>query len=470
MSSVESTIKTFDERQSVTTISVNARIDYILRFSKHAVLVIDNDPDVYANVGNEFLGSLSKEHNAAFVSISSKLNDIQIRCRIIEQLFGNTLFDPEQSLSVNVVKLSEAKNEAITVVIANAESLSLQLTHELCQLAEISKKLNKTINVLLLGRVQAAINLSENKHLFDNKVSILLAENGQLISLNSSLLKKDSAWVFSKLFLILIALLIGAAILSFAFIKRDFFEGNTTEINEAVAEPLNIDEYKKEFVQVQLPKLEINSLNQDIKPIVATPKEVFQLLMANVDENINEVNSDKSVSAEILPATQINESLSRSNEDNVISVTEVNENLSEPIEDKASLLANKALKLVDQEATQVTINTAVAVEGSKKPESHDNKDYYQKSTKGYVIQLASFEKSTGFKSFLNTYKNSELYGYSRRLKGVVSHIVTTRIYNTNEEAKTAINELPQALRQRGPWIKSVQAVNNEINLYNNLDN
>ncbi|XPF92815.1 SPOR domain-containing protein [Colwellia sp. RE-S-Sl-9] len=452
MSSVESTIKSFDERQSVTTISVNARIDYILRFSKHAVLVIDNDPDVYANVGNEFLGSLSKEHNAAFVSISSKLNDIQIRCRIIEQLFGNTLFDPEQPLSVNVIKLSEAKNEAITIVIANAESLSLQLTHELCQLAEIAKKLNKTINVLLLGRVQAAINLSENKHLFDNKVSILLAENGQLIGLNSSLLKKDSAWGFSKFFLILIALLIGAAILSVAFIKRDIFESNTTEINELEAEPLNIDEYKKEFVEVKLPKLETNSLNKDIKPIVATPKEVFQLLIANAHENINEVNSDKNVSDETLAATQINESLS------------------EPNEDKTGLLANKTLKLVDQEAAQVVINTALAVKDSKKNESHDDKDYYQKSTKGYVIQLASFEKITGFKSFLNTYKNSELYGYSRRLKGAVSHIVTTRIYNTNAEAKTAINELPQALRQRGPWIKSVQAVNNEINLYNNLDN
>lgn len=180
MSSIENTIKTFDERQSVTTISANARIDYILRFSKHAVLVIDNDSEAYSNVGNEFLASLSQDHNAAFVSISSKLNDIQIRCRIIEQLFGNSLFDPEQPLSVNVVKLSEAKNVAISIVISNAEFLSIQITHELCQLAKVAKKLNKTINVLLLGKVQAAINLSENKHLFDNKVSILLAENALL--------------------------------------------------------------------------------------------------------------------------------------------------------------------------------------------------------------------------------------------------------------------------------------------------
>ena len=195
-------------RESVTTISANARIDYILRFSKHAVLVIDDDPEVYTNVGNEFLGSLSKDHNAAFVSISSKLNDIQIRCRIIEQLFGNTLFDPEQPLSVNVVKLAEAKNEAITIVISNVEYLSLQLSHELCQLAEIAKKLNKTINVLLLGKIQAAINLSENKHLFDNKISILLAENGQLISWNSSILKNKKSGALVKNLLIIFALLI----------------------------------------------------------------------------------------------------------------------------------------------------------------------------------------------------------------------------------------------------------------------
>ncbi|WP_076419428.1 hypothetical protein [Colwellia sp. UCD-KL20] len=473
MSSVESTIKTFDERQSVTTISVNARIDYILRFSKHAVLVIDNDPDVYANVGNEFLGSLSKDHNAAFVSISSKLNDIQIRCRIIEQLFGNTLFDPEQPLSVNVVKLSEAKNEAITIVIANAESLSLQLTHELCQLAEIAKKLNKTINVLLLGRVQAAINLSENKHLFDKKVSILLAENGQLIGLSSSFFKKDSPWTFSKLFIVLITLLIGAVIFSFIMMKGVFLgSGNETPSNEIIVEQSNnIDEYKKEFVAVKLPKLETNLLGKESEHVVASPQEVFELLIGNTPVNITE-SEDNSEVIEKLSVTPVNEILRQPPEDTVISITEKDTMISQTTENQTDLLVTQTLMKDIKSKDKVAISSIPVNDIGKNnvTESYGNQEYYQKNPQGYVIQLASFEKISGFKLFLNTYKNSELYGYSRKLKGAVSHIVTTRIYNTNVEAKTAINELPQDLRQRGPWIKSVQAVNNEISLYNNLDN
>lgn len=74
--------------ESVTTISTNARVDYILRFSKHAVLVVDQDESIYSQVASQFLGSLDNDHNAAFITISPKLNDIQIRCRIVEQLFA----------------------------------------------------------------------------------------------------------------------------------------------------------------------------------------------------------------------------------------------------------------------------------------------------------------------------------------------------------------------------------------------
>ena len=93
-------------------ISVTARIDYNIRFAKQAVLVVGNNTEQYSQLASQFLVSLSNvkptvDHpdthiNVAFVAASSKLNDIQIRCRLIEQLFVNTLFDPEQSLAVSV--------------------------------------------------------------------------------------------------------------------------------------------------------------------------------------------------------------------------------------------------------------------------------------------------------------------------------------------------------------------------------
>ena len=442
MSLIEETIKTLDERQSVTTISANARIDYILRFSKHAVLVIDNEPDVYSNVGNEFLASLSPEHNAAFVPISSKLNDIQIRCRIIEQLFGNSLFDPEQPLSVNVVKLSEAKNVAISIVIGNAEFLSVQITHELCQLTEVAKKLNKTINVLLLGKVQAAINLSENKHLFDNKVSILLAESGQLLGLNSALLQKKSSIVFNKTSLIVSLLLLIIVLAIYTFSQEFFFKDNTESLKDTtVTDSLVVDAYKKDFVKVKISNDETFFSDATTpEELIATPNEVFQSLTADIGEPITR---ERTHSIANMPSTHpINKNVDKLIPD-ISAITELND--------------ERVLKEVHQDVSKESQNTSTDV--------YSNEAYYQNIAQGYVIQLASFDKLTGFNSFLSTYKKNRLYGYTRGLNNKVSYIVTTQVYNTNSQAKSAINELSQELRQRGPWVKSIQAVNNEINLY-----
>ena len=487
MSLVKSTTTALNEQQGVTTINAQARIDYILRFSKHTILVIDDNPDVYTEVANEFLGALSKDHNAAFISISSKLNDIQIRCRIIEQLFGNTLFDPEQPLSVNVVKLSEAKNESITIVIANAESLSLQLTHELCQLAEIAKKLNKTINVLLLGKIQAAINLVENKHLFTNKVSILLAESAQLVSFNSVLLKKQSSFLTNKFFLVFISLTIILIILALTLGKNIYFEKNNTPQLSSDTET-----YKKDFVEVKLNNSNKESVDRTItdlqtitiksassneissKTIEATniaqtkvksasSTEIFNVLTSSIEGKKLDNNPNQSTPPIVQPAIN---STPRININDQIKNTQTNIPTPESI-DKVTVarLPNKIIESLILKPNEPKANEPKANEPKdNKPESNDN-DYYQQKTIGYVIQLASFEKFTGYDLFMDEYKNIELHGYTRRLKGNLSYIVTSAFYPNKIEAKAAITKLPQALRDRGPWIKSIQAVNNEIKLY-----
>ena len=179
----------YKAQQSVTKISANARVDYILRFSKHAVLVVDQDADVYSQIASEFLGSLGNEHNAAFIPISPKFNDIQIRCRIVEQLFADTLFDPEQSLAVSLINLANQENQAIDIVIEHAQFLSVQVLHELCQLTDIAKKANYAISVLMLGTPQAGLILANNKSLFHKKISVLSGKTGQLLPLNAKIFK-----------------------------------------------------------------------------------------------------------------------------------------------------------------------------------------------------------------------------------------------------------------------------------------
>ena len=183
---------------AVTSISVSARIEYIQRFSKQTVLVIDNDVNVYTHAARQYLINLSKdkssqEANVAYVSASSKLNDIQIRCRLIEQLFSNTLFDPETSLAISILHLSKKSKDCLTIVIEHAHALSLQMKYELCQLVDVANKTHNKINVVLFGKESAAQEAASNKSIFKNKLSIIDAKTGQLFPLEHTKINIDNA-------------------------------------------------------------------------------------------------------------------------------------------------------------------------------------------------------------------------------------------------------------------------------------
>jgi DamX protein len=149
---LDSTLNKMDANKN-TDISVIARINYNLRFTKQAVFVVGQNTLQYSKLASEFLVNLSNntnnvtthknsenQPNVAFISASNKLDDIQIRCRLIEQLFVNTLFDPEQSLAVSILNLAEQQKQPISIVIDHAHALSLQLKYELCQLVSMAKK------------------------------------------------------------------------------------------------------------------------------------------------------------------------------------------------------------------------------------------------------------------------------------------------------------------------------------------
>ena len=140
-------IPTIAENQNahLTNISVNARIDYILRFSKHLVIVTGEESVDYSPVTSQFLANLNSAHNAAFIAASAQLHDIQIRSRLIEQLFTNVLFDPEQPLAVSLINLVKTKPQKVSIAIEHGQYLSIQILHELTQLAEIAKKSNLII-------------------------------------------------------------------------------------------------------------------------------------------------------------------------------------------------------------------------------------------------------------------------------------------------------------------------------------
>jgi DamX protein len=474
------------KNKSVTTISTNARIDYILRFSKQAVLVVDDNIDVYSQVGSQFLTTLSTNHNAAYVSASAKLNNIQIRCRIIEQLFANNVFDPEQSLAVSVLNLSKNGNQALTIVLDHAHNVSLQIMHELSLLVVLAKKSSLQINVVMLGNYQAGVTIASNKSLFNNTLSILSAKSGQLISPNSRLFqvaKPIFELTFAKkLFLSITAIMAIAIVSVIALFQRDVL--SLSQLKQTLTpEALFTDN-----MMAKLPVVETKALFNlsAASNEMASPKEIFNLLTGKViskevrklaaqtDDIVNAISvfSNNKENIETMQQTvvvkqaAIIKKIAAKQVPSVVKVNKVKVNKS-PTQGTALQpgSVNNASKRTLESRVLVSpvhsINERLII-----AEEIDPLHYLDAKT-GFIIQFSGFTQQYVFDEFVAEYKEINFVGYYRWLNKKPLLILTSKAYNTRQAADKAIALLPLTLQQRGPWVKSLAAVNKEINAFQN---
>lgn len=417
------------EQSTSTPISVTARIDYILRFSKQAILVLDDNPHVYSSIASQYLSTRVNTDNAAFISASDKINDIQMRCRLIEQLFASRLFDPEQSLAQSIFKLAkEQREENITIVIENAHALSLQITFELCQLAEMAKKASKILNVVLLGLPHTGEKIASNRTLFNNKLTIVSASTGQLISMDDGMFKVKSSLFSGKkirIFSIIVSLLLIAGAGSIYALNQhenlslsqlNFFNFS----NKAITDPLENNGFQNdEMVQVtEIEQTEtlVNSTNQ------ASTLDIFQAIS---DEGSNEIAQPADI-IQALSATYITEAITPQ---------------------------NKAVEVV-------------ASYQPSEPEGFSiTPEYYLSKNEGYAIQIIGFSDQDAQQKFIEKYKNLQIYGYHRLLNKKAFTVITSRIFTDKTDARRLISSLPKDIRARGPWVKSVSAIKEEINTF-----
>jgi len=440
------------ETGSVAAISTNARIDYILRFSKQAVLVVDELSSNYSHIGNVFVGSLPDDHNAAYISVSAKLDDIQIRCRLIEQLFSDVLFDPEQSLAVSILRLAKGSSQPISIVIDHAHFLSFKLIHELCYLAEISKKAKLNINVVMLGNNLAGAKISAEKALFSNRLAIVEAETGQLVNLDNKMFKLVSDNFFKihikKIVALLMLLLTLTAIAMFFLQPRDLFsysalpsstknqlnqKQNIVE-NKKIGDKTNPDEDKR--IKTKLAKFRAGGVDNLI-PIVSTNKQasVSDILFAlnNEIHTVDETPQQIATPEDILTAIE------------TFSI--------QPIEKKAITpeKTNKK-KISDEQADSKLISNTENITDT----------YYLNAKPGYIIQFAGFTDEFEFNQRKAEFSVVNYATYRRLLKGQNFIVVTSLRYSTKALALAAINKLPETLQRREPWVKSIAAVKLEI--------
>ncbi|HBY86153.1 MAG TPA: hypothetical protein DEO86_09780 [Colwellia sp.] len=441
-------------------ISVTARIDYNLRFAKQAVLVVGDNTEQYSHLASQFLVSLSNgkpsaiQHdaqnnhiNVAFVAACSKLNDIQMRCRLIEQLFVNTLFDPEQSLAVSVLRFAKQHGEAISIVIDHAHALSLQVKYELSQLVHLAKKSKLAINVVLFGLTEAAQQLATNKSLFKNKMVVIDAESGQVVSLEDkkmTLAKNASPLaLWQKISLASAIVIIGAALIwvysiiaedvnkqTFSTKEQTVLEGQTSQ---ELLLPISNDNLGNEKTRIMQKKQKAILVEQSTHAskssdtVQATSEEINHALMTN-----QLVSPSKKIPAE---AGDVLQALAAA--DNKI-----------------------AAKVVDSLDKEVVIqHRTVEISNS----------YYQTKSeefgKGYVIQIAGFSDNKLAERFLSLYPEQNLYSYQKQLNGNGFTVITTKAFPNKADAKSIIQSLPMQLIERKPWVKSISSVINEINTF-----
>jgi len=454
MSALAQDNSTIASNFKVTAISANARIDYILRFSKQAILVVDEQSDIYSQVANNYLGALSDQQNACFMSVSPKLNDIQIRCRIIEQLFGNALFDPEKSLAVSIFNIAKQNKEQISIVIEHVHLLSLQLIHELCQLAEIAKKADVNISVVMLGRLQAGSLIQGNKSLFENKLSILSASSGQLLSITSPIFKEKSTFwqlSISKKFLLsilLLSLFSSAVIyflsqrdtLSFSGIKLDFGLSTLLVKTESNTKNKNNLSSKATIAEVNISK---NNF--------ATTNEIFSTLMGNYKPKAS-VNLEKQIIEYAQP-------------EDIFNVLAEPYTV-KPSKDKDIARSNISKSQNIRPVTNLTLRPNVGQALAKKAlKSTIAADYYQQYTSGYVVQFSGFRDKSTYAEFVNAHKNLQHYGYYRQLNSRPLLVITSPQFSNRADAEALILSLPATIKARSPWIKSISIVNEEINAF-----
>lgn len=469
---------------AVTSISVSARIDYIQRFSKQAVLVIDNDVNVYTQAARQFLINCSsdestQETNVAFVSASTKLNDIQMRCRLIEQLFSNTLFDPEKSLAVSILNLNKHSKDNINIVIEHAHALSLQIKYELCQLVNVASKTQSKIDVVLFGLEQAAQDAAANQTLFKNKLSIIDAKSGQLFALEHAKFAGDKTIFNSKLWLKLLSALLLVSVLIglswYGLIHYDNFKlsklSKLTEVDVAPIETSTLvlgktpSKVKTPSTEKSQKILQHQGITVEDSAKLANTADIQAALLGETS-SVKGNDAQPAQATDILQALELNGASESSlvNATPVVEVIQPKQVTIKPTPDTskaenpniAPMVPKKyeSSKIKLQEVSQFDI---ASVEFVPTPE------YYINASSGYVVQLVGFTKLDLLSRFIEKYPNIEYFSYEKMLNGQKLIVLTTAIYDNKSQANAAIKLLPQGIVDRGVWVKPLSLVQEEIN-------
>ena len=462
--------------KNVMSISTNARIDYILKFSRHTVVVLDDQQSGFGSIAGTFLASLSEQTNAALVPVSSKLNDVQVRARINEQLFPGEAFDPEISLTQSVIEHYINQQLPIAIVIEQAHHLSLQIVHELTLLSELAKKSGREIAVVLFGQPTLGKLITTNYSLFNKKLSMISAANGQLLSANAELFKSQVTFLaltpFNKLVIALVALLALTFVTLYLLYQRDAMsfskltEPTTTAVESDAStstENLSVVDVSETEVAALANKHHLVDSDNEVSSLPATPQDVLQAILTKESIEPEPVAAPVDV---LTALAAIGENSSQSSPNRAVSLAGNIGEVEKAQVTKAVIANNK--RDLDTPPNDPSVSGSEHSDSADKKSSHA----FDISQQGVVIQFANLalaqslasgeQPSELANSFAQRYQLSDYQFYTRLLNGQPYVVITSKTYIQRDQAVLAMAELNEELQQAGIWIKSTATVQKEM--------
>lgn len=457
-------------QEEVASISVPARVDYIFRFSRQVALVLGQDADAYLDVSHNCLNALSGDRNTAYIQLSEKLNDIQIRCRIVEQLFAQELFDPEKPLVETLQQLSKKAEQSISIVVEHGQFLSPQMLFELTQVNELGKRQKGlSVNILITASFDAKSKIAANLATFEPRIAVLSAHDGQIVPISAKD-KKQVPIVASFNFwrplvwfvagaLLLVGITVG--VLQTTGSLDSFIQAKTVSVDKSTVEALPelnafaADPVTDEVATVGKPVAQVNTPSKLESEKLALPSKVARLA-ASEDIFLAITQASKyedkalAVPSEILaslsPSPELTGGTTRNAQAEAVNATVETKQVvkSEPVT-KASVAVPNALF-----NEQVTSSHVI------------NNDYYQ-DKKGFVIQYSAFTSVDAMKAYIKANREVLNFNGFERLRNDRNwYFLTSPAFESRQQAQQALASLPANIKASGAWIKSIAAVKQEI--------
>ncbi|MFQ3193955.1 MAG: DamX protein, partial [Colwellia sp.] len=92
-------------------------------------------------------------------------------------------------------------------------------------------------------------------------------------------------------------------------------------------------------------------------------------------------------------------------------------------------------------------------------------NYYKSKQTGFVIQIAGFTRLSVYQEFIPDFNDINIRSYYRLFNQQTMLMITSEVFKTRLAAEKAVTLLPSSIQVHQPWVKSVEAINNEINAY-----